>query len=106
MITRNHGVSIGQTLNTARIVDERLTQIVIVDTPDDLAVAVDFDDPVAVRATDQRVSIFKPNRGKRPVPLLTATVIRRENFQDLPRVGIVFFDGEIKQVRDEIVSVG
>ena len=66
-ITSNSSVAIGEPLYAARVLDDS-ANVFVVDFPDDASVTPQLDDPITVRATDDRVPISESYRRKWPVP--------------------------------------
>ena len=89
VVTGNHRVAIGQPLRTAGVVKKGLAEVLIRHTPYDVAVAIDLNDSITIRAGDERVTIVEANCRKRPVVLLAAAVVCRKAANDFAASGPV-----------------
>ena len=105
VVARNDGVSVRKPLGSAGIVEQVFSDVFVVHAPDDLSLSIDFDDAIAVGAADQGVAISQSNRRKWPVAFFSTSVVGREGPHDFTSLWFVFFDGEVEQVRRDIVAV-
>ena len=78
MITADSGVPVWQPLNPAGIVNQVLTDIPVCDAPHNSAFRIQFDDSIAVRTTDDRVSVSQSDCGEWPVTFVSSTIVRRK----------------------------
>lgn len=105
VIAGDHGIAVRESLNAASVVDQCFADVVVVDAPDDVALGIEFDHTISVRAADDGISVVESNRREWPITLVSTTVVGRKGSQDITSRGIVFLDGEIEQVRGDVVAV-
>ena len=106
MVAGDDGVAVGKALDAAGIAEEFFAEVFVVYAPDDLSFGIDFDDPVAVGAANDGVSVSQANGGEGPVTFVAASVIGGKGFENFASDGLVFVHDKVEEVRREVVTIG
>lgn len=78
VITGDHRISVWKALHTAGIIEKLFAEVLVIYFSDYLPLTINLNHPVAICTANKGIPISQTNRGKRPVPLFPATIIRRK----------------------------